>query len=258
MTARDAEDAAYREVPPGPALRDAVECFWTRTTAGSSTRILPDGCMDILFRGDARGFSGSVVGTMTRALVTDAAPGVFVGVRFLPGEARRFLRFDAREAQDRVVRLDDVWGALGRTLAARIAEAETQRARVAILESALVAQRAHALPADRRVRRAVAALGTEGARVASVAADQSLSPRQLHRLFEEHVGAGPKVVARILRLQRALARREPARASWAEVAAAAGYADQAHLVRECRDLAGVAPGDLAPRWSAPRPIRSSP
>ncbi|NOU27822.1 MAG: helix-turn-helix transcriptional regulator [Polyangiaceae bacterium] len=201
--------------------------------------------MDILFRGDARGFSGSVVGTMTRALVTDAAPGVFVGVRFLPGEARRFLRFHAREAQDRVLRLEDVWGAPGRTLADRIAEAKTQRTRVALLEAALLAQRPHALPADGRVRRAVAALRSEGTRVAAVATEQALSARQLHRLFEEHVGAGPKVVARILRLRRALARKPTARASWAEVAADAGYADQAHLVRECRDLAGVTPSELA-------------
>lgn len=246
MTDHELEDASYRELPPSPALRDVVECFWTRSTDGASSRILPDACMDVLFRGDARGFSGSVVGTMTRALVTDAAPGVFTGVRFLPGQARRFLRFDAQEAQDRAFPLEEVWGAAGRTLVERMAEAEGQRARVAILESALLARRADALPGDPRVRRAITQLRAEGARVASIAGALSLSARQLHRLFEEHVGASPKVIARVLRLQRALAARDATRAGWAEVAAASGYADQAHLVRECRALAGVAPSALGP------------
>ena len=73
----------------------------------------------------------------------------------------------------------------------------------------------------------------------------ALSERTLRRRFDEAFGYGPKTLDRILRFQRflALARgaRNPAAAS---LAAAAGYADQAHLTRECRRLAAATPGEI--------------
>ena len=51
------------------------------------------------------------VGTMTRALVLDAAtsPECFVGVRFRPGKASAFLNLPASELTDLRVPLDDIW-----------------------------------------------------------------------------------------------------------------------------------------------------
>ena len=62
------------------------------------------------------------------------------------------------------------------------------------------------------------------------------------------VGYGPKTLERVLRFRRFLdlAAREPA-AGLAGLAAAAGYADQAHLTRECGRLAGAPPGRLVGR-----------
>jgi len=70
---------------------------------------------------------------------------------------------------------------------------------------------------------------------------------QLERLFRERVGVTPKVYARLLRFEASLslARRG---ARWAEVAAGAGFADQSHLVREYRALAGTSPSLLATEW----------
>jgi AraC-like DNA-binding protein len=58
------------------------------------------------------------------------------------------------------------------------------------------------------------------------------------------VGYGPKLLARVLRLQRALrAARAGEELAWA--ALEAGYADQAHFAHECRALAGVPAGVIA-------------
>jgi AraC-like DNA-binding protein len=67
--------------------------------------------------------------------------------------------------------------------------------------------------------------------------------RRLQRAFDRSVGLSPKVLGRVLRLRQAVRRLESAGRplSWAGVAAAAGYADQAHLIREFRALAGVTP-----------------
>ncbi|MFD9260612.1 helix-turn-helix domain-containing protein, partial [Streptomyces sp. NPDC059538] len=68
--------------------------------------------------------------------------------------------------------------------------------------------------------------------------------RQLHRRSLDAFGYGPRTLGRILRLRRALALAR-AGMPFAEVACVAGYADQAHLAREVRALAGTALGAYA-------------
>ena len=71
-----------------------------------------------------------------------------------------------------------------------------------------------------------------------------LTARHLERRFNHVVGISPKRLARITRFQRALrlldARDSPQRG--AHTAAACGYADQAHFIRDFRALAGCSPG----------------
>jgi transcriptional regulator GlxA family with amidase domain len=65
-----------------------------------------------------------------------------------------------------------------------------------------------------------------------------LSTRQLHRRSVAAFGYGPKTLQRILRFSRAVSLARSA-ATFAEVAADGGYADQAHLAREVKDLSGL-------------------
>ncbi|REK86328.1 AraC family transcriptional regulator, partial [Streptomyces inhibens] len=90
---------------------------------------------------------------------------------------------------------------------------------------------------------AVAAALARGRPVAEVARAVALSERQLHRLSLDAFGYGPKTLARVLRLVRAL---DLARSGmpYAQVALRAGYADQAHLAREVKSLAGAPMGVL--------------
>jgi AraC-like DNA-binding protein len=69
------------------------------------------------------------------------------------------------------------------------------------------------------------------------------SHRRVVALFREAVGLGPKLFCRVRRFQRVLEalRTHPA-TGWAELALAAGYSDQAHLVREFRAFSGLTPG----------------
>jgi AraC-like DNA-binding protein len=77
-----------------------------------------------------------------------------------------------------------------------------------------------------------------GLAVAGLSVELGLSERQLRRRCLDLFGYGPKVLDRVLRLERALAAARGGEA-FARVAAGAGYADQAHLAREVRALAGV-------------------
>ena len=239
------DDVSYREHAPSPALRSRIDCYWTRFASGpaSSTRVLPDGCIDILFDVD-RG-AASIVGVMTRALVSSNAQSTaLLGVRFRPGEAPAWLGFAARESRDAFVDLRDAWGSAGTDLASRIAEAPTVEARLRLLDHVLL-DRSTAPRSDLRVRRAIETIGgSRGAvDVESVARSVGLGARQLERAFDHWVGVGPKAFARIARLQAFLRQSELA-VSWAELALDLGYADQAHLIRDVGKLAGVTPVEL--------------
>jgi AraC-like DNA-binding protein len=81
--------------------------------------------------------------------------------------------------------------------------------------------------------------------VEHLAVETGVSSRQLRRRFDRGVGYGPAFFARIARLQRfaRAAARSPGRGI-AELAASAGYVDQAHLAKDCRALAGMTPREL--------------
>ncbi|MBC7795196.1 MAG: helix-turn-helix domain-containing protein [Clostridia bacterium] len=77
-----------------------------------------------------------------------------------------------------------------------------------------------------------------GIRMASLAAAIGVTPRTLHRDFVEHVGLGPKQLARVLRFRYALALR----GALVDDALASGFAEQAHMTREFRALGATIPG----------------
>ncbi|KUM76040.1 helix-turn-helix transcriptional regulator [Streptomyces curacoi] len=205
---------------------------WTNTPGGRGEgRVLPDGCMDLLWN-EGRLL---VAGPDTRAYVTEGEPSTWVGVRFLPGTAPGFLGVPAHEVLDRRVDLADLWPASEvRRLRGRIENAADP---VTALEDVALERAADAESPDPLLRRVVTALDA-GRPVAATADELGLGVRQLHRRCLTAFGYGPKTLARILRLQRALglARRG---VPFADTAARAGYADQAHLSREVRELAGL-------------------
>lgn len=68
----------------------------------------------------------------------------------------------------------------------------------------------------------------------------------MHRRSLTAFGYGPKTLARVLRLQRALALARSG-LPFAETATRSGFADQAHLARDVRELAGMPLGELLTR-----------
>ncbi|MFE6485012.1 helix-turn-helix domain-containing protein [Streptomyces sp. NPDC057757] len=228
--------SGYAERPS--RLTGAV--VWTNTPAASGARpVLPDGCMDLLWT-EGRLL---VAGPDTRAYVPDGAPGRWAGVRFFPGTAPALLGVPAHELLDRRVELTDLWAAPEvRRLTARIDSAADP---ADALEEVALGRAAESEPVDPLLREVVAALDA-GRPVSAVADELGLGARQLHRRSLAAFGYGPKTLARVLRLQRALALARSGM-PFVDTAARAGYADQAHLARDVRELAGAPLGELLAR-----------
>lgn len=237
----------YREViPPGP-LAASLVCTWAQTVGARAQRVLPDGCADILWIGED---APVVVGPATVATLAALPPGTIVaGARFRPGRIAAWLPLAADELTDRLVPLAALWRDAD-ALTARVLAALTPDARRVAIEAALLARAPQADVFDPQVVAAIGWLARRPrGRVADLPALVGLGERQLRRRFQVAVGYEPKRLARILRLQRllALAERMPGgRGRLAALALAAGYADQAHMARECAALAGLAPGVLLP------------
>jgi AraC-like DNA-binding protein len=230
----------YREYAPPAAVRDSLACLWVRVVGagdGPPVHVLPDACVDLIWQA-GRGLF--VAGPDTGPVASPAAAGtVMVGARFLPGAGGPALGVPLGEIQNQRVDAADLLPRLGDQLL----EAPDALPRVAALAARLVA----AGPPDRAVRGAAGLLADPHASVEAVADDVGLSERQLRRRFQAAVGYGPRTLQRVLRFQRFLARLDAggARPDLAGIAADTGYADQAHLTRECTRLAGLPPAALA-------------
>ena len=223
-----------------------VACLWTRNGRGG--RVLPDGCVDIVWTGTRL----MVAGPATRAVFPDVSAGATkLGLRFRTGAAALGLGFPAAELRDRSARLEEVWGRAGRELEDRVAEAAGADERLRLLASSTAARLADAPAPDRLVRGAVRELARPRTRVAELCRSLGISERQLRRRIEVAVGYSPATLARVLRLQRFLALAARDGDDLARLAADAGYADQSHLTRECNDLGGLPAGALLTAGAVP-------
>ena len=231
---------AYREFGPSRRLADLVTCTWEREArpagAPGAARVMPDGCVDLVWRGGEL----FVAGPDSRAFLSPVEPGqTIVGLRFRTGTAGQVLGLPASELLDARVPLSEIWGA---ELAERLGEAPSADTRRALLEAAV---RERIAEPDPLVLAAVRRLGRPGTRIGELSDALGTSERQLLRRFHGAVGYGPKTLDRVLRFQRFLARARDGDGDLARTAAELGYADQSHLTRECVRLSGLTPARLA-------------
>jgi AraC-like DNA-binding protein len=218
------------------ATRVDSAVLWQRTLDGAPERtpILPDGCMDLLWDGNHLFVAGP--DTATRWHESPAGT-TYVAVRFSGGLGPAVLGVPADEVRDRTPNLEELWPA-------RQVRLLTERVEVdpaASLE-AWVVERAARCDQDAFGPRVLAMAGA-GTPTAVMAEQLGISPRHLHRRCLPMFGYGPRRLARIVRFQWALGEIRRG-VPLAQVAATSGYADQAHLSREVRSLAGTTPTGL--------------
>jgi AraC-like DNA-binding protein len=260
--------ALIRYRPHAP-LDSCVECIWWSQRDRAEVfgeHMLPSGSVQMIFAlhdapilcmpssssGDALVWSGGILhGPQWTYYKSGPKPaGTTVGVSFRPGAAGNILGLPVTELTDRHVPADALWGARARELHEKLLAAQGPSAAFRVMEAELSARLHRPLLMHPAVAQALACRtgGWGPSRVAEVQRQAGYSPRHFIALFRAAVGLTPKHYYRIKRFTTALQSLASSNASGlADLAASAGYSDQAHLTREFREFSGVTPTQYRPR-----------
>jgi AraC-like DNA-binding protein len=239
---------SYKQIKPHPALADYIDAYWTVSGNGRTkhtTKILPDGCVDIIInRGADYGVDNAltmqhgkayVVGTMTRfkETILDAETDI-VGIRFKPAAFSVFYTFcSLHEITDMTVAFEKNLAPdpdmLARNFKSYLDQFFLRR----------MSRPRHSLLAvidDIRQHRGQLT-------VTALALRHATTCRQLERNFRLHVGVAPKEFINLVRYQCTLPllQKNAANRSLLDIAFDCGYYDHAHLTNEIKRYTGEAP-----------------
>ena len=233
-------------IQPAPRdLRHLVRHAWIERTHGrmGPWRVVPDASAHfigaVVCRGGVRRLRLAFVGPRSRAADIDVADReVTFGIRLQPGVLSSLTGYHASDLADRVLPMDEV-------LPHALADLDLSANLPPELILRMLLRELRRQPAARAAAEMQALLAACG-RVQDLAGVLGTPTRSLFERTRRDVGLAPKRLLRIMRLHRALHAARCRRGSWAGVAHDCGYADQAHLTRECSSLLGETPT----RWAA--------
>jgi AraC-like DNA-binding protein len=244
--------SVYRTWAPAGPLAPVVACLWAGDPGWArGIRLLPDGCVDLVWNGAA--LTLFAAGAQPRHVTLPAARRQ-VGVRLRCGAAGALLGVDLAALGVAQVPLGELVGAPARRVEHELAGRSAASAQLAALAGLLTDLLRAGPGPDPAVLATAALLAGPGARVDEVGERLGVSPRALRRRVRAAVGLTPKELHRVLRFHRftlGLGEIAAGHRSLARAAAELGYADQAHLGRECLRLSGSTPATLVGSWAQP-------
>lgn len=251
----------YQSFNPSPDLAAFVKCYWTlespATTELERQRIVPDGCMEMIFHYGAlyRQYlkDGSsliqprcfVFGQIVEPLEIEPTgdTGIFA-VRFQPDGFLPFSTVPIESLHQKASNLEIIFGEEGNRLSLEMIASGDTESRIRIIESFLLQKLGSAEAADRIAKASVAILLQSRGQITIEELSQKIqiSRRQLERKFAQSIGLSPKQLTRIIRLQQILkAMDQEQYDSLTALAYENGYYDQAHFIREFKEFTGLSP-----------------
>ena len=246
---------------PAPWLAPFVDRFWSASGSGPLPFLLPGTGIDIFFHraapfslaapaGDAPSQScprAHLLCLRTRpARLFSAGPVDFFAVRFRAGTARHFLPVPEPELFDCTVDLADLWPFAAPAIESIRSAPSLDAAAIFISRLLAACLELHRKPdpwLDAAAARLYYARHPES--IDSVARRAGASRRHLERRFAAVFGVSPKRFQSVARLQRVVRSCALQGSSPLDAALEAGFYDQSHLSKSCREIAGISPARLA-------------
>lgn len=238
-----------------PDLEPFVEHYWIVRWDNAEpevAEVVPQPSVHLVLQAGASEVVGLSRKRFTRVL---AGRGRMLGAKFWPGAFRPFVSFPVWDLAGKRRPLTEVFGREASSLEERALREDDDRAAISVIEQFLRDLRPRADPDVKLAGRVVAYIAGDRrvTRVEQLATEFGASTRSLQRLFREYVGASPKHVILHHRLLEATDRVARERSlDWAELALELGYADQAHFIREFKQLVGLTPAEYARALDKPK------
>jgi AraC-like DNA-binding protein len=252
----------YRVRIPRPPLSSFVENLWfyrDLEVDHTKEKLLPDAAVELIIDlGDGpkklfdrrnilryTGYNRCWISGMQRQYIVIGAEtgSSMMGAHFRTGGAAPFFGFPISELTSNVVELDLIWKREILSLREQLLEAATIDAKFDLLEAYLLGKANSRLDPDKTIAAALATLQSWPViPLRELASRLGVSHKQMIARFDCRVGLTPKFTSRILRFRKSLAAihggSEP---EWSGLAADHGYYDQAHLIHEFQEFAGMTP-----------------
>jgi AraC-like DNA-binding protein len=245
----------YLEHAPDFRLTPFIETYWTAngfTENGSASKILPDGCMDIIFTfdGETDTFHSDIIGTMTTFIEVSRPQSVrMFGIRFKPAGITAFTRVPIEEFTDRNVELAPVETLFDSSWDETLPEQQSTEAIINYVNNYLISRFSRLYLPDQRIVRAVdlICLAKGQLSLPAVAAEVCLCQRHFERKFKSATGISPKMFAKVVRFKQALRRlRNYPHKDLLSIAIECGYYDHTHLIKEIKAFSGDTPAGFRP------------
>jgi AraC-like DNA-binding protein len=251
----------YKTLPPPAHLEPFVDCIWILVGAKDDGDpepqiVVPDGKTELIVHfGDAflklegRSYERQarvlMSGQLTKRIMLKPTGEIgVVSIRFKAAGAARFFDVAYDEIVDRVVDFAEFEPAFSVAIHDRIARAGSSDDRLAAMIAVLEERLTQESKEDVFVRQACQYIVTSEGQysVQDLVKLIGFSERQLQRKFKRQVGITPKILSRIMRFQKFLAMtKEANKPTLADAAAACGYFDQSHFIRDFTTFSGMSP-----------------
>ena len=236
--------------PPSDDLGVFIEHYWIVDwdLTGREPYVqetLPHPCVHLVFEREASAIFGVMRGRFSRLL---RGKGRVFGIKFRPGGFYPFFRQPISRLTDDSIGPREVFGAEIEGLEEKLLSLEDVDGMVEVAEAFLherLPERDGTVEVVGRVVECIVS-DREVVRVEDVANRLNLNKRTLQRIFNRYVGVSPKWVIQRYRLHEATDRLADGEAvNWPEMALDLGYFDQAHFIRDFKEIVGVPPGEYA-------------
>ena len=255
----DVSHVMYR-YDPEAEFNGLLQRFWIPVWSVPAGKEAPQKVLQypvclIVITGEYARFYGVTSGLSTTTLTGD---GWAVGLMCAPAAGFLIAAEPVAAYTDRFVDVTGVLGAPGTRLVEQVRLAMAVDPDSADAHTAAIAAYGDALrsflpidPEGQLINRVVDFVegNSDITRVAQVCEEFQLSERALQRLVHRRLGLTPKWLIQRRRLQEAAERLRNHATTLADLAAALGYADQPHFIRDFSRITSMTPGKFAARHS---------
>ncbi|GAA6137060.1 helix-turn-helix domain-containing protein [Arenicella sp. 4NH20-0111] len=205
-----------------------------------SQQNIPDPCLNLVFeKGKSR-----IVGAVTKRFQVELVDsGEIFGIKFRPGGFYPFTHSSIDKYTDASIEFNVLFGNQANAWVSSVIASSDMRSKVTICEEFLSRRLDGTKHSVELIEHIIGIVKNNSliTKVEQLVDETGISHRSMQRLFKEHVGVSPKWIIRKHRIQEVLSRLEQGEHNWQFLVHHLDYFDQAHFIKEFKQLVGVTP-----------------